>query len=333
MFKDIIKDVYDKLIKTTPRKSIYEAAHWVLNKNISKLGVGFPANCPYKKYFEIKENFTLDNLTEDRELAKQIYNVFKQTILKNMCEEERDLYHLCNVYGDLVNWKYDVDILRQTSIQNILINNELIINTKLGKLVFEFATREKYNIKKDTLLIFDDNTNNIIIFVNNPTFITTEEIVDILRHSGRFIHELTHYIDKVKDHWDAIKYDIQNDIAYLNNKNELKANLQMILYNFARYIFKNVEYVKQYYDLRKKQDISDLFETFLCDINRNVVDDEDLEMYRKEISYLTNENKKLFYEELYKYILNDFDINKPVEESYTVDYLLKMLRLEENFWK
>ena len=41
----------------------------------------------------------------------------------------------------------------------------------------------------------------------------------------------------------------------------------------------------------------------------------------------------MFYNELCKYIINEFDINKPFEESYSTEYLLKLFRLEESFIK
>lgn len=333
MFKDIIKDIYDDIIKSgKPRITILEAAKNVF-KGKSNLGVALPYKYPYNSYFEIKEDFTLDNLTEDRKKALIIYKQFKNEILQNLTPEERDIYYLYNTHGDLASFKYDIDEQRIVDLQHLLRNNTLVINTIFGDLPFEFTTKEKYNASDDTLLAYEDELNRILIFVPNPNKIKLIDLMNILRRSGRFIHELTHYIDNIEDHYDG-KNDYKNTIEYLNLKDEIKANLQVMLWSFARYIFKNIYFIKQNFDLRKKEDIYKLFNSyFLKDTKNNIVDDEDLEMYRKQVYYLTDENKKWFFNEIYKYILNDFDINKPVEESYTVDYLLKMLRLEENFWK
>ena len=196
----------------------------------------------------------------------------------------------------MASFKYDIDEQRIVDLQYILKNNTLFVNTILGDLPFEFTTKEKYNASDDVLLAYEDELNRILIFVSNPSKIKLIDLINILRRSSRFIHELTHYIDKIEDHFDG-KNDYEDNIEYLNLNDEFKANMQSIIYDFARYIFKNIHYIKQSFDLRKKEDVLSLFNLhFLVDNKNNVIDDEDLEMYRKQIYYLSDENKKIFYD-------------------------------------
>ncbi len=333
MFKELVKDLYESIIDNNkPRITILEAA-----KNIFEgkpnLGIALTYKYPYNPYFNIKEAFTLDNLTEDRKKASVIYKQFKDTILQNLTPEERDIYYLYNTHGDLASFKYDIDEQRIVDLQHILRNNTLYVNTMFGDLPFEFTIKEKYNASNDTLLAYEDELNRVLIFVSNPSKIKLIDLINILRRSSRFIHELTHYIDKIEDHFDG-KNDYEDSIEYLNLNDEFKANMQSIIYDFARYIFKNIYYIRQNFDLRKKEDVLSLFNLhFLVDNKNNVVDNEDLEMHRKQIYYLTDEKKNIFYNELCKYITNELDIDKPFEEAYSAEYLLKLFRLEESFIK
>ena len=333
MFKGLVKDLYESIIENNkPRITILEAA-----KNIFEgkpnLGVALTYKYPYNSYFNIKEAFTLDNLTEDRKKASVIYKQFKDTILQNLTPEERDIYYLYNTHGDLASFKYDIDEQRIADLQHILRNNTLYVNTMFGDLSFEFTTKEQYNASNDTLLAYEDELNRVLIFVSNPSKIKLIDLINILRRSSRFIHELTHYIDKIEDHFDG-KNDYEDSVEYLNLNDEFKANMQSIIYDFARYIFKNIYYIRQNFDLRKKEDVLSLFNLhFLVDNKNNVVDNEDLEMHRKQIYYLTDEKKNIFYNELCKYITNELDIDKPFEEAYSAEYLLKLFRLEESFIK
>lgn len=333
MFKDIVKDLYESIIETNkPRLTILEAAKNVFEGKVA-LGIALPYKYPIKPYFDIKEEFTTNNLTEDRQNAIKIYKAFKNTILQNLMPEERDIYYLYNTHGDLASFKYDIDEQRIVDLQRMLKDNTLVISTVFGDLPFEFTTREKYNVSDDTLLAYEDELNRILIFVPDPNKIKLIDLMNILRRSSRFIHELTHYIDMIEDHYDG-KNDYKNEIEYLNLKDETKANLQAIIWSFARYIFKNIYFIKQNFDLRKKEDIYKVFtKYFLIDNKNNVIDNEDLEMYRKQVYYLNDNNERWFYNELYKYILNDFDLDASVKESYSQEYLLKLFRLEESFWK
>lgn len=333
VLKELVKDLYESIIENNkPRITILEAA-----KNIFEgkpnLGIALTYKYPYNPYFNIKEAFTLDNLTEDRKKASVIYKQFKDTILQNLTPEERDIYYLYNTHGDLAGFKYDIDEQRIVDLQHILKNNTLSVNTMFGDLPFEFTTKEQYNASNDTLLAYEDELNRVLIFVSNPSKIKLIDLINILRRSSRFIHELTHYIDKIEDRFDG-KNDYEDSIEYLNLNDEFKANMQSIIYDFARYIFKNIGYIKQNFDLRKKEDVLSLFNLrFLVDNKNNVIDDEDLEMHRKRIYYLTDEKKNIFYNELCKYITNELDIDKPFEEAYNTEYLLKLFRLEESFIK
>lgn len=340
MFKDIIekvvedeKDLYEKIIESNhPRLTIFEAAKAIF---IGKpdIEIALTYGYPYNPFFEIKEDFTLDNLTADRQKASSIFESFKTKILQILTPEERDIYYLYNTHGDTASFQYDIDEQRIIeNLPNMLNDHTIVINTVLGDLSFEFTTKEKYNASKRTLLAYEDELNKVLIFVPNPDKIKLINLINVIRRKSRFIHELTHYIDIIEDHYDG-KNDYEDDIEYLNLKDEFKANMQAIIYDFARYIFKNIYYIKQKFDLRKKEDIKYLFdEVFLKATKNNIIDDEDLKMHRKQVYYLNDENKKTFYDELYKYIINDFNTDKSIEESYSNEYLLKLFRLEESFW-
>lgn len=316
-------NIYESCIKTLPRKTLEEVVDGLFhNKRI------FPYldwKWPINSFFELKENFLLESEFLDKlKISNSIYKNLRDFIINNISKEERDILNLYGTYGDMASFPYDVDEKRES-----IIPKEFTIDTILGKLDFKFGDHRQYNVSDDILLAYDDEKNYIILFVNDKDSIKTEDLINILRKHYRFIHELTHFIDKINENLEQFNYT--NDIEYLNSPNEVRANIQMLIYCFGRYLFKNHNNILNY-NLKNERDIDFLFKKFLNDTSKNnVVDEDDLEMMRKEEYYMYPENKKKLYDSLHKYIIDEYGTDDDInyKESHTKENMIRLLRLEE----
>ena len=319
-----IKDnIYELSILDSRMKTLSEA----VDKKIAKKPL-FPSlniKWPLNRYFNNKENFLIESESLDNlRIADSIYRELRKFIMNNVSEEERDIINFYKVYGDKASFTYDVDEKRNTSLPKVFT-----ISTILGKLSFEISDVDNYGLDDDTLLAYDDEKDTVILFVVDKNRVIIEDIINILRKKYRFIHELTHYIFKMKG--DSDKNKFVNDIEYLNSPEEVKANIQMLIYSFGSYLFKNSDLL-QTYNLKSEKEIDFLFNKFLRDDSiKNIVDSEDLEMMRKEVYYMYPENREMLYDNLHKYITDEYGTSKDIDykESSLKNNLIRLIRLEE----
>lgn len=319
------KDIYTYLIQKNKPLKLEEALDEIFEGK--DLNVCCYKGWPFSKFY-IKEDFNTLDLLKDRKEANEVYRKLNDYILKNVNQDERDLILSYKTYGFKASFPYDIDEKRQTSLKN----KEFILNTSFGPLSFEFSTRDKYKQNDGILLCYEDELNKVVIFTEKPE-VRVIDIINVLRKRNRFIHELTHYLDNIQNNWIKTKYNIKDDIEYLNSLNEFKANLQMILSEFGRYLFKNqIKYSLE--DLKSNKKIYEIFQFFLRDSSdENCVDDEELQLFRKLYGYLNSQNKAEFHKQLFDYISNHFNTDKDFDlsESYRRKAFTYLLRLEENF--
>lgn len=328
----IVDSIYEYAIKNLPRTPLLE----VLN-NVFK-GKNLVENLNWKypiyPFFYIIED--LDNTPSKKDMreAHNIYVMLKNTILKNISEEENEIISLYKTYGSYAHHVVDIDEKRLSTFMNVLKNNCININTKYGNLIFEFTDRDKYKVGENTLCAFDTDTKHILLFLSDPLKITTLDLINILRKRNRFIHELSHYIDDINKNLSYQEYNDteEGEIAYVNDPSEFKADAQTIVYSFGNYLFKNQNRIKNY-DLTNKKDLEKLFNIFLTDeSNNNVVDSKDLSGFRIRIEYWNQENKHKFYDFLYNTIL-DTQTKIDYTEAEHKNNMLKLLKLEETLLK
>ena len=322
-------NLYKEFINTMPRKTLLEVVEPIFNNK--SLITGLDWKMPIRKFYYLYEDF--DSTPSYLEI-KEAHNIFislRNFIIKNISKEEKDIIALYTTYGDLAQFKYNTDIQRISEFNNVLNNGCTTVNTKYGQIIFEFTTRNKYNIPSDVLAIYDDESKKVMLFIDNDKDITTEDLIEILRSRDKFIHELSHYIDDINKNLSKQEYGNTKEetIKYLNDPNEFKAISHSIIYTFGGYLFKNQNRLTNRYDLTSKKDIEILFDIFLNDIsNNNVVSAEDLENFKLCIKNWNFNNKSKFYDFLYNTISNTQNkIN--YSESERKNNMLKLLTLEE----
>lgn len=324
------QSVYSYIIKIKPELKIEDVLEKVNNKY--KLSCVIPYNYPIKESFCLDEELNDLELHEYRKYADSIFKSFYNYVLNNVSQNERDMIGIYDVYTNKASFAYDIDEHRKTSLYKVMDEeNKIYVDTILGKIPFEFASREKYNQSEDTIFGYEDELQIVVIFVNDPNNISRKELIDILANRSGFDHELEHHIDKIKNTWSTDTYDMKDNIAYLNNPNEFKANLQMILTSFGRYLFKNYNKI-DLNNLKTKEKVNKLFDMFLCDEVRNVVSPKTLRLFRVAIEYLNKENKEEFYKQLYKYTADYYAKEHDLSESsITLKDLISIFRLGDNF--
>ena len=291
---------------------------------------------PLQEYFELEEKLDSEQLTNKRKEAFNIFKTFKNYILQNLSQNERDMINIYKTFSTSAQFNYDIDEFKTSSIMNILDNACITIDTIYGSLIFEFVTRNDKEIPEDYILGFDDETKKIIIFVNDNQNIKRLEILNLFSNSWQYIHELTHYIDDINDSLNKYNQNISQE-EYLNDPSEFKANLQMILGSFGRFLFKNNKLI----DFTKLKDydyIDYLFDIFLekkIDINfKNTENKSTLKQFRICIFYLNKENKEEFYNQLHTYISEYYNTEKDTDfTEATIQKFIKLFRLEESFYK
>ena len=331
--KDIkyyMKDIYEYTTKNLSRKTLLEAVSNIFNNK--PLVTNLDWKWPIYRYFYIKEDF--DNTPSEEEIyeADSIYHSLRNYILKNVSKEERDIIALYTVYGDLASFKYDIDEQRLSDFNGSLYNCKADIKTKYGNLIFKFCGHDDYNVDSSVLAGYDNEEKAVIIFIENANNIKTIDLINVLRRRNRFIHELSHYIDDINKNLSYEEYDFktpEGSIKYLNDPSEFKANVHSLIYSFGGYLFKNQNEIMKKYDLQNNKDIDILLNVFLNDTSKNnVLDDEDLSIFRKCLAYWYPENKKKFYDFLHKTISNT---QKKINytESERKNNILKLLKLEE----
>jgi len=329
--KNYMKDIYEYAIKNLPRTTLLEAVNNVFEGKpiITNLDWKYK---PYR-FFYIKEEFDNTPSEKDMKEAHAIYIMLRNFILNAITKEERDIIALYIVYGDLAEFKYNVDQERVSDFNKILENNKCTIKTKYGSLDFKFVNREIYNVSDETLAGYDTDEKCIVIFLDDFDNIKTVDLINILRKRDRFIHELSHYIDDINENLSKIKYGNSKDeqIKYINDPSEFKANSQEMVYCFGGYLFKNQNEITNKYNLMNKKDIKTLFDLFLYYYSqRNVLQADDLARFQTYIKYWKPENREKFYDFLYKTI-SDTQNKIDYTESERRNNMLKLLKLEETF--
>lgn len=326
----------DKKIKEFPRKK--QDLNELIEKILNDKSIIRDIDCrwPLNRRFLINEGYTSEQLTNERILSEKFYNALRKYIINHMTDDEKDIMNTYGVFGDLMSFYYDEEEKRESSFTKSLKNNSFILPTDYGNLPIKFDIPEKYGFDDDSIMVYDDEKNELIIFVADENKIRIEELIQLLRRQQRFIHEFQHYIDKILNNLVHESYNNNDLIEYLNSADEVKANIQMLIWTFARYIIKNYKKIIEKYDLQKPSDIYQLFQYFLNDNSRyNVIDEEDLRSFRKYEYYMTAKNKNLLYKNLYEYIKTDFN---PKEKKESINqsaknYIKKLLKLEESFYK
>ena len=298
-----------------------------------------PYKYPIKKYLYLSEALDSMQLTKERKIARTIYRDMLNYIYEYLSQNEKDMIGIYKTYGSIASFPYDIDEYRLSSIYKILDDeNSFDIKTKFGKLKFKFCERKDYGVNKDTLMGYDDELKAFIIFIDDGKDITTKDIVELFLDDGnKYLHELQHYIDDVSNQKVNKSYDQTDNEAYLNDPDEFKANLQMIIGSFGRFLFKNSNVII-FDKLKEKEYINNLFNIFLGYDKNNkftdIISDNTKSMFRKEIFYLNDENKNEFYKQLYTYTSDYYATNDDIDFKEKVNVkneMTRLFRLEENF--
>lgn len=298
-----------------------------------------PYKYPIKKYLYLSEALDSMQLTKERKIARTIYRDMLNYIYEYLSQNEKDMIGIYKTYGSIASFPYDIDEHRLSSIYKILDDeNSFDIKTKFGKLKFKFCERKDYGVNKDTLMGYDDELKAFIIFIDDGKDITTKDIVELFLDDGnKHLHELQHYIDDVLNQKVNKSYDQTDNEAYLNDPDEFKANLQMIIGSFGRFLFKNSNVII-FDKLKEKEYINNLFNIFLGYDKNNkftdIISDNTKSMFRKEIFYLNDENKNEFYKQLYTYTSDYYATNDDIDFKEKVNVkneMTRLFRLEENF--
>lgn len=331
-----IKDLYKIIVQHLPEVTLESIIEKVMNnEHIASLTYKFPI----KPYIYLTEAFDSEQLTKERKIARNIYRSMLNEVFKNLSQNERDMIGMYKTYGSKASFLYDVDEHRLSSVYHLLDdNNSFIVDTDFGKLKFRFCERKEYNVDEDVLMGYDDELKAIVVFIEDGENITTKDVVDLFLDEGnKHLHELQHYIDDITGNMVHQTYDPSDLEAYLNTIDELKANIQMILGTFGKFLFKNSNKINLD-NLKDKNYITKIFNIFIGkmpNLNRyqNVVNKDTQSMFRREIHNLTSENKKEFYDQLYKYTSDYYGTDKDLnfDESRKKQELIRLFRLEETF--
>ena len=333
--KDIVVERLHEYYKNRPIKSLAEAVKSVFTQGLFVYEQY--TDWPCKKLFYIKEDF--DNTPSKQEIREShdIFVCFRKALINMLPKKETDIIALYTTYGDLTEFSYFEDVKKDSELNNLLINDCFYISTKYGTLAFEF---HKTSDNNRILAGYDTDTKHIILFVRDfPNFvsenITIDNLIYVLRRRDRFIHELAHYIDDINKNLSYKAYGTtrEEEIKYLNDPSEFKAEAHRMIYSFGGYLFKN-QYNLKDYDLNNDNDIVKLFDYFLVDTNKDhmVVYEKDLSRFRINIAHWYPENKEKFYNALCKAI-KDTQIKIDYTESERRTNMIKLLTLEETLLK
>lgn len=331
-----------KFAKNLYRVAAYHLSEVTLDDLTTRLlETGHIAIIPYKfpinKHLYLNEAFNSAELMKDRRISRDIFRNLHNKIYKNLSQNERDMLGMYKTFGSNASFPYDIDEHRLSSVYNLLDDsNSFVIKTDFGDLRFKFSERDSYGVSEDTLLGYDDEKNKVVIFVDDVENITTLDIINLLLNDN-YLHEFQHYVDKIKNQLANDSYDEKDYVAYLNNQNEFKANLQMIIGFFGRFLYKNIRRI-DLSKLKRKDEVNRLLNIFLGYMQdktfSNVISSSAQEMFRKEIYYLNNENKAEFYKQLYAYTSDYYNTEDDLDfnESSTVkNEAMRLFRLEECF--
>lgn len=285
-------------------------------------------------FYFFHEAYNSDDLRAERQIASNIYDSIANCILSSMSQSEKDVYDIFKALGNEVYSIKSLPLNKQSKLSHVLnqANNIFVIDTPYGKLNVGFVGRDEYNTSKSTLMGYDTELNKIVIFVDNPEKVTIGEIITLLRNKYRFIHELTHYIDAMTTGLNGIEHDDTNEgkLRYLNDKDEVKANLQASICAFGNWLFRNHREIQEKRkDLTQPRVIMDLYVNyFLRDKLEPVVDDKTLQIFNTQCSNLNVENKRDFIDQIFKCLVKDHKDGTFTEETY-IDYYTRLLRLNE----
>lgn len=333
---EYLDNIYKLAMKHTSETEVGR----LVEKSLQQIkGFSIPAKYPVKQYLYLTEAFDPLQLTRERRIANDIYRDLLKDIYSKLSRNEKDMIGAYKTYGSVASLPYDIDEFRKTSLYSSLDNNHSFsIDTVFGKLIVKFSERNEYKMPEDVLLGYDDETKTLIIFVENIENITKLDIVKLFLDTDyNYLHELQHYVDDMTNGLVNKKYDILDSIAYLNDPDEFKANVQMIIGTFGRFILRNGKNLI-FENLKDKNYINTWFDMFLGQVPLpkgyyNVIDADIQAMFRKDIFYLTPENKEEFYNQLYKYTSDYYNTEEDIkfDENKKKQELTRLFRLEENF--
>ena len=319
------KSLYENSIITERPKKFEDIVESIIKYNVPFYGLCGGKLSHIKQKVYIFEDFDNVDSKQDRLEACKIIRDLINFIKNKSTENELDYLDTYIMYGDNAGYAFDVDEQRMSSISKVLNNqNQIQIDTKYGPLIFEFATRNQYNVPDDYKLAYDDENKKIIFFVENPNKLTNEDVKNFICYIRRLPHELTHYIDDMRKIAKNNNYDLNDPIAYLNDEDEHKAICRDIIDSFGRYIIKNKNFV-DYQKINNIDYIADLLYKFLNDSNNNIETKDDLAMFRRQLGNFSDKNKDKFFDYL-QYVLKNTFKNNNLSESFTKDELIKMFR-------
>ena len=330
-----IKNLYKVIAYHLPETELETITNRILCKGII---TNIPYKLPINEHIYLSEAFDPLTLTKERKIANIIYKDILNYIFSQLSQNEKDIIGMYKTYGEIASFPYDIDIHRLTSLYTIFDdNNSFTIDTEFGKLRIIFCERNKYGVNDNVLLGYDDELKALIIFIEDGKNITTEDIINLfIDRDYSYIHELQHYIDDIFENLSKEMYNAKDSITYLNDPSEFKANLQMIISMFGKFLFRNGK-ILEFEKLHDKLYINQLFEKFLGikpdKYFHNVINNEAQELFRKLIFYLNDENKKEFYKQLYHYTCDYYATEEDIkfDENRKKQELIRLFRLEETF--
>lgn len=322
------KALYENSILTEKPKIFEDIVESILKYNVPFYGLCSGKLSRFKWKENICEDFDNADSEQDRLEASKIVRNLINFIKSKSTEAELDYLDTYIMYGDNAGYAFDVDEQRTSSLSKVLNNqNQIRIDTKYGNLIFEFATRNQYNVSDDYKLAYDDDKNKkIIFFVENPKELTNEDVKNFICYIRRLPHELTHYIDDMRKIAKNNPYDQNDPVAYLNDEDEHKAICRDIIDSFGRYIIKNKNFVN-YKRINDINYVTDILYKFLNDTKNNVETKDDLAMFRRQLGNFNKKNLDRFFDYLQYVLKNTFkpeDVN--LNESFTKDQLILMFR-------
>lgn len=333
MNSDLMVEIYKLVRKNNEKPQVtLESVLDRLLENRNRIAMIVCNRYPVREYLYLAEGFNSSQLAKERKISRAIYREFLNALYKNISREERDSIGMFKAYGSLAEFPYVDDLYRPSSLQ---IDKPIEVKTKFGNLYFKFAERNNYGVNENTLLGYDDEEKAFVIFLNYKDYLTVKDIIDLFLDIGyKHLHELQHYIDDKRNV--LIKREFSDELDYLNDQSEFKADLQMIIGSFGRFLFKNNDLIN-IVQLKDDNYVLELFNIFVGNISnhkyRNVINKEAQEMFNRFIENWDLENQKEFFRQVYKYTSHYYNTKKDIkfDEAYRRKELIRLFRLEENF--
>lgn len=273
--------------------------------------------------FYLNEDYN-DNALERKD-AHVIYIQFLNTIKQYLTQEELDQINTFRAFH------YNKAAILYAQMLNYpsSVPHNFSINTKYGLLNFEFTERSKYTLDNNIILAYNDDTQTILLFVDDINNITCKDILNIFRKKRRLIHEIIHFID---DRLNVLNKNVPNDdYEYVNSPSEYKTISQDLISEFGRYLFKHYKNIDRN-KLNNKEYIFDLLNEFLSTSNKDYLKRHtEIQLFINFVSLFSDVHKKELFNKIVEYLNYIYNTDKDIDlkdSTLIKNQLIKLYRAE-----